>query len=102
MRPELASDATHLLEQPAHDILKFGELVPAVIGDGIGHGGQPEKDTRQALADLVVQTLRDTEALGLLRVKRASPARHSLVFEAVEHLVEGNDQFGKFSTSRRR
>ena len=97
LRTQLARDPAHLLEHPAHDLLQLRELVPTIIGDRVHEGGEPEQHPGQTLSDLVVQSLRDAESLRLLRLERAPAARHPLMLQPVEHLVERRDELGELA-----
>jgi len=66
--------------------------IPSAIGRLAFRAGQGEQHRGQALADLVVQLLGDSQPLGLLRLERAARALAPFVLEAFDHLVEGGGE----------
>src|SRR5689334_16357762 len=90
LRPKLARYSPYFLERGAHRLFCLVDLV-AVFRGGVSDHIQLQEDAGQNLPDLVVQVTSDPEPFALLRGEDPPCALVPLVFEAVEHPVEGVD-----------
>ena len=66
----------------------FAQFAAQVGGQLLLRAAQLEQDGGQRLADLVVQLLRDAQALGLVRRQHAAGGLALLALQPCEHLVE--------------
>ena len=88
--PQLARDATYLVERPADGLPRLVELL-ALRRCALGDRVELQECAGQKLADLVVQVTRDPDAFGLLGGQHAATALTALSLEPVEHAVEGGE-----------
>ena len=88
LRPQLDRDPANVLEAHPDLLLDLHDIVAQGLGDAVLQAGEHEQHGSQLLTHLVVELLRDPQALGLLPGQHPTGGLAALGLEPVEHLVE--------------
>ena len=92
---QLDRDPPYILEAAAHGALDLGDVVAQLAWDPRLDTRQSEQHRGELLPDLVVQLLRDPQALGFLAGEDPPGGIPALGLEAGEHLVERRGQLAR-------